>query len=325
MKHPMRHLGQLAVLLSMLCLPFSSPGQSKSVIDSVNLLKELLPELPLTHFKSRGISAAKSRYVLSVDFDKESMTIEDQRILNRTGEKSENDGYIITLPLQDLHRDGILLLKEEDKRSITLSILAADNQKVFTVKPLLTQAENLSFPQDRLLLGPWPVSAANIETQLERIKNLLSWIAKKEGTRRKKFRPSFEREDSQVFTSKPVNAAPLKAGSKATAKTALPITQMEQPPAFKAAKTVEEIRPAVASYLEQQLKSKDIELKFAVQGKFIVNEAGQVSFVKIDFAMDKGARQIIEEILKQMPAWTAGKHEGRSRSALIPFSLKAKQ
>ena len=325
MKHPIRHLGGLAILISILCLPIPSQGQAKSVPDSIHLLQQLLPELPLTKVKSRGNSAAKSNYVLSVDFEKECMTVEDQRILNRTGQKSENDGYLITLPFEDLHRDGILLLKEEAKRSISLSILAAGNKKTFTVMPLLTKEENLSFPQDRLLLGPWPISTPNIEAQLERIKSLMSWIAKKEGTKRKKYRPSFEREDTHVFTSKAVNAAPLQAGSKATSKTALPIAKMEQPPLFQDSKELKDVAPAVKSYLLQQIKAKDIQLQFAVQGKFIVNEAGRVSFVKIDFAMDKGARQLIERILKEMPAWKVGMHEGRTRSALIPFSLEAKK
>ncbi len=300
-------------------------GQSKSLIDSTKLFEQLLPELPLTKVKSRGITAARSNYVATFDFEAGVLTVEDQRLLVRNGEKSNNDGYIISIPLANLHRDGILLIKDEDKGLINLSILATNNEKAFTVAPLLAKSGNLSFPQDRLLLGPWSISKPDIEAQLARIRGLLSWIAKKEGTKRKKLKPSFERDDTQVFSTKAVNAAALKAGSKASPRTALPIEKMDQPPLFQDAQKLEDIAPKIESYIVDQLSAKDIQLKFAVQGRFIVNESGQVSFVKVDFAMDKGAQQLIERILKEMPTWKLGAHEGRTRSALITFSLKAKQ
>ncbi|MBX2875628.1 MAG: hypothetical protein KTR30_26155 [Saprospiraceae bacterium] len=310
----------------LLLLPFSEVlGQSKSLIDSTNLFKELLPELPLTKVKSRGASSARSNYVVSFDLEKEIMTVEDERMLVRNGEKSSNDGYIITIPMTNLHRDGILLIKDEKKGLFNLSILATNNEKAFTVAPLLAKGGNLSFPQDRLLLGPWSSTTPDIEAQLERIRGLLSWIAKKEGTKRKKFKPSFEREETQVFSTKAVNSSALKAGSKASPRTALPIEKMDQPPLFQNATQLQDIAPAVEAYILEQLTAKDIQLKFAVQGRLIVNESGQVSFVKVDFAMDKGAQQLIERVLKEMPTWKLGSHEGRTRSALIPFSIKAKQ
>ena len=307
-------------------LPFSETvGQSKALIDSTNLFKQLLPELPFTKVKSRGASAARSRYEVSFDFEAETMTVEDQRYLVRNGEKSDNDGYIITIPMGDLHRDGILLIKDDTKGLINLSILATNNEKAFTVAPQLAKGGQLSFPQDRLLLGPWSSSTPDIDDQLERVRSLLSWIAKKEGTKRKKFTPSFEREDTKVYTTKAVNASAMSAGSKASPRTALPIEKMEQPPLFEDAQVLQDVAPAVEAYILKQLAAKDIQLKFAVQGRFIVNESGQVNFVKVDFAMDKGAHQLIERILKEMPTWKVGSHEGRTRSALIPFALKAKQ
>lgn len=326
MRNKLRYTFCTPLLIVGLLLPFSTVfGQSKALIDSTNLFEQLLPGLPLTKVKSRGASAARSNYEVSFDFEAETMTVEDQRLLVRNGEKNNNDGYIITLPLENLHRDGILLIKDEDKGLINFSILATNNEKAFTVAPLLAKEGNLSFPQDRLLLGPWSTSNPEIEAQLERIRGLLSWIAKKEGTKKKKFKPSFEREDTQVFSTKAVNASALAAGSKASPRTALPIKKMDQPPLFQNAQTLEDVAPAVESYILEQLVAKDIQLKFAVQGRFIVNESGQVSFVKVDFAMDKGAQQLIERILKEMPTWKLGAHEGRTRSALIPFALKAKQ
>lgn len=307
-------------------IPFTQTvGQSKALIDSTNLFKQLLPNLPLTKVKSRGLSAARSHYEVSFDFEAETMTIEDQRHLVRNGKKSDDDGYIVTLPMGDLHRDGMLLIKDDTKGLINLSILATNNEKAFTVAPLLAKEGQLSFPQDRLLLGPWSSSTPDIEPQLERIRGLLSWIAKKEGTKRKKFTPSFEREDTKVYSTRAVNASAMNAGSKASPKTALPIEKMEQPPLFQDAQKLEDIAPTVEAYILKQLAAKDIQLKFAVQGRFIVNESGQVSFVRVDFAMDKGAHQLIERILKEMPTWKVGAHEGRTRSALIPFALKAKQ
>lgn len=327
MQHMVRMVGWCTCLFLITCLSGADLyGQSKSMIDSTNLLTQLLPELPLTKVKSRGVSSARSQYVLSIDFETELITVEDQRILSRNGEKNPNDGYIISLPLADLHRDGILLIKEEAKGTISLSILATNNRKAFTVTPLLTKGGQLSFPQDRLLLGPWSITSnPSIESQLERIRGLMSWIAKKEGTKRKKYTPSFERDSKQVFTSKAVNAAPLPAGSKSSPKTAIAIEEMDEPPLFQSTQQLQDLAPAIESYIHKQLKAKDIQLKYAVQGKFIVNESGQVSFVKIDFALDKGAKQLIERILKEMPAWNVGTHEGKTRSALIPFAIKAKQ
>ena len=188
MRDKLRYTFCTLLLILGLLLPYSNAfGQSKALIDSTNLFKQLLPELPLTKVKSRGVSSARSNYEVSFDFEAETMTVEDQRLLVRNGEKNSNDGYIITIPLGNLHRDGILLVKDENKGIVNLSILATNNEKAFTVAPLLAKGGNLSFPQDRLLLGPWPTSNPEIEAQLERIKGLLSWIAKKEGTKKKKF------------------------------------------------------------------------------------------------------------------------------------------
>ena len=326
MRNKLRSTVGCTLVFVLFLLPFSEVlGQSKSLIDSTNLFKQLLPELPLTKVKSRGVTAARSNYEVTFDFEAETMTVNDQRLLVRNGKKSDDDGYIITIPTGNLHRDGILIIKDEDKGLINLGILATNNERAFTVSPLLAKGEQLSFPQDRLLLGPWPSSTPDIEVQLERIRGLLSWIAKKEGSKRKKFTPSFEREDTKVYSAKPINASALKPGSKASAKTALPVDKMDQPPLFQDAKQLQDIAPAVEAYILEQLTAKDIQLKFAVQGRFIVNESGQVSFVRVDFAMDKGAQQLIERILKEMPAWKVGTHDGRTRSALIPFALKAKQ
>lgn len=326
MRDKLRYTIEYTFISLLLLLPVAETlGQSKSLIDSTKLFKQLLPELPLTKVKSRGASSARSNYEVSFDLEAETMTVEDQRLLVRNGEKNSNDGYIITIPLGNLHRDGILLVKDEDKGLMNLSILATNNEKAFTVAPLMAKGGNLSFPQDRLLLGPWSTSEPATEAQLERIRGLLSWIAKKEGTKRKKFKPSFERDDTQTFSTKAVNAAPLQAGSKASPRTALPIEKMDQPPLFQDAQKLEDIAPVVEAYILKELSAKDIQLRFAVQGRFIVNESGQVSFVKVDFAMDKGAQQLIERILKEMPTWKLGSHEGRTRSALIPFALKAKQ
>ncbi len=326
MRDKLRCMIWFSLVALVVFLPFSDTmGQSKALIDSTNLFKQLLPDLPLTKVKSRGVSAARSHYEVSFDFEAETMTVEDQRQLVRNGEKSENDGYIITIPMGDLHRDGILLIKDDTKGLFNLSILATNNDKAFTVAPQLAKGGNLSFPQDRLLLGPWSSSAPGIEAQLERVRSLLSWIAKKEGTKRKKFTPSFEREDTKVYATKATNASAMNAGSKASPRSALPIERMDQPPLFQEAQQLEDIAPAVEAYILEQVAAKDIQLKFAVQGRFIVNESGQVSFVRVDFAMDKGAHQLIERILKEMPTWKVGSHEGRTRSALIPFALKAKQ
>ncbi|NRB48712.1 MAG: hypothetical protein HRU41_13630 [Saprospiraceae bacterium] len=326
MRDTLRPLIWSSLLTLALFLPVSeTTGQSKALIDSTRLFKQLLTDLPLTKVKSRGAAAAKSHYEVSFDLEAATMTIEDQRLLVRNGKKNSNDGYIITIPLGNLHRDGILLVKDEDKGILKLSILASNNAKAFTVAPLLAKEGNLKFPQDRLLMGPWSTSNPGHEAQLERVRGLLSWIAKKEGTKKKKFKPSFELENTQVVPTKAVNSSALAAGSKATPRTALPIERMDRPPLFENARTLEDVTPAVEAYILKQLAAKDIQLKFAVQGRFIVNESGQVSFVKVDFAMDKGAQQLIERILKEMPTWQLGSHEGRTRSALIPFAIKAKQ
>ncbi len=301
-------------------------GQSKKAVrDSITVLQTLLSELPLTRFKSRGTSAARSKYELAVDFEAETWTLTDSRILNRNGNVNPKDGYIIQIPLADLHRDGMLLLNDEKRNAVSLSILAVENKKAFQVTPLLAQNGALGFPQDRVLLGPWANDQASLLSALDRIKNLLSWIAKKEGSKRKKLTPTFERANTEVFTTASTNPKALSPGSKTSGKTALAAADMDQPPLFQNSTDLSSAEKAVQSYILAQLKAKDIVLKFSVHGKFIVNDQGKVSFVRIDFAMDKGAKQVVKDILKNMPTWKPGSQDGQARSGLLSFALEAKK
>ena len=299
-------------------------GQSKkSVQDSVGVLQNLLSELPLTRFKSRGSTAAKSQYKLAVDFETATWTLTDHR--TRNGKVNQNDGYLIQISLADLHRDGMLLINDEDKRTISLSILAVDNKKSFQVTPLLAKNEALGFPQDRVLLGPWTSSEPNILPALNRIKDLLSWIAKKEGSKRKKLRPTFERANTKAFSATAVTPKALPPGSKATSKTALAAAEMDHPPLFQNSTDLSSTEKAVKAYILSQLQAKDVALKYSVHGKFIVNEQGKVNFVRIDFAMDKGAKKLVEDILKNMPIWKPGSKDKQVRSGLVTFALEAKK
>ncbi len=317
----------LIPLLLLILVTLSSShlqGQSKkSVQDSIGVLQNLLSELPLTKFKSRGSSAAKSQYKLAVDFETASWTLTDNR--TRNGKVNPNDGYVILIPLADLHRDGILLINDETKKTVSLSILAVENKKAFQVTPLLAKNDALGFPQDRVLLGPWTNSDPNILPALNRIKNLLSWIAKKEGSKRKKLTPTFERANTQAFSATSVKPKALPPGSKATSKTALAAAEMDRPPLFQNSTDLSSTKKAVKAYILSQLKAKDIALKFSVHGKFIVNEQGKVNFVRIDFAMDKGAKKLVEDILKNMPIWKPGSKDSQVRSGLISFALEAKK
>lgn len=317
----------LLLLLSIVTLSSSHlQGQSKKAVkDSIAVLQTLLSELPLTKFKSRGTSAARSKYELAVDFEAETWTLTDSRILNRNGNVNPKDGYIIQIPLADLHRDGILLMKDEKRNAVSLSILAVENKKAFQVTPVLAQNGALGFPQDRVLLGPWTNGDLALLSALDRIKNLLSWIAKKEGSKRKKLTPTFERANTEVFTTTSTNPKALSPGSKNSIKTALAAADMDQPPSFQNSTDLSSTEKAVQSYILAQLKAKDIALKFSVHGKFIVNEQGKVSFVRINFAMDKGAKQLVEDILKNMPTWKPGSQNGEARSGLLSFTLEAKK
>jgi len=299
-------------------------GQSKKPVqDSIGVLQTLLSELPLTRFKSRGSSTAKSQYQLAVDFETASWTLTDSR--TRNGKVNQNDGYVIQISLADLHRDGMLLINDEEKRTVSLSILAAENKKSFQVTPLLAKDDALGFPQDRVLLGPWTNSEPNILPALNRIKDLLSWIAKKEGSKRKKLRPTFERANTKAFSATSVTPKALPPGSKASSKAALAAAEMDQPPLFQNSTDLASTQKAVKAYILSQLQAKDIALKFSVHGKFIVNEQGKVNFVRIDFAMDKGAKKLVEDILKNMPSWKPGTKDKQVRSGLLSFELEAKK
>lgn len=319
-----KDLVPLLLLMLMTLSSGSLQAQSKkSVQDSIGVLQTLLSELPLTRFKSRGSSAAKSQYKLAADFEAATWTLTDSR--TRNGKVNTNDGYLIQIPLADLHRDGMLLINDEDKRTISLSILAVENKKAFQVTPLLAKNDALGFPQDRVLLGPWTSTEPNIIPALNRIKDLLSWIAKKEGSKRKKLTPTFERTNTESFSVTSVTPKALPPGSKATSKTALAAVDMDQPPLFQNSTDLSSTQEAVKAYILSQLQAKDIALKYSIHGKFIVNEQGKVNFVRIDFAMDKGAKKLVEDILKNMPIWKPGSKDKQVRSGLISFALEAKK
>ncbi|MEZ5039984.1 MAG: hypothetical protein R2828_08830 [Saprospiraceae bacterium] len=299
-------------------------GQAKAVLDSLAVLEQQIAQLPLTQTKSRGLSSAKSQYILSTDNELEMITIKDVRILNRNGEAAQNDGYIISVPLAALHKNGILIQEDKEKATVSMSVLASGNQQLFKISPVLAKDSELDFPQDRFLLGPWKNDDLVLMATLGRIQALFSWIAKKEGSKKKKQTPTFDRDQEAVFKAKALAKKTLLPGSKASDRSPIAAEEMDQAPLFGQARDLAASQAAVNDYILQQLKEKDIQMQFAAHGKFIVNEQGQVNFVRIDLIMDKGAKELLEDILKNMPTWKAGQHEGSPRSGLVSFSLKAR-